>query len=246
MSQPQVPSAFIFCCWVVLVWSSNGCSFKTYLHNDTPLTDKGLARWQVQPFGSWSQAPYLFVDQGVWRSDTNRKAPQEVIYTQGKQGKSTVTSMLMLGDCELHLEYMVGKGDHATLWLLGRYPITLTSDLGDKNRLTAMDAGGLPMLEVEGDSAEVGGVPPKAIRLNGPDDWELVDVTFQAVRYDDKGKLVAHAQLLKLVINGKTILENVVLKHQSNAPFQPESNQGPLVFTTEGAAFAVRNVYLRY
>ena len=75
-----------------------------------------------------------------------------------------------------------------------------------------------------------------------PGQWQTFEIHFQAPRFDAAGKKTTNAKFLKVILNGKTIHENVELASQTGGALGPERPVGPLMFQGDHGPVAFRNI----
>jgi len=136
------------------------------------------------------------------------------------------------GDCELHCEYMVPKGSNSGIYLQGVYEIQVLDSFGRKG-LSPGDNGGIYSTKGPGANAS-----------KAPGEWQTIDVTFQAPRFDASGKKTEDAVFVKVVLNGQTIHENVKPKGPTGGQISGEVPTGPLMFQGDHGIVAFRNVWI--
>lgn len=166
-------------------------------------------------------------------------------------GNNNLNSKQKFGDCELHLEFLIGKGCNSGVKLQGRYEIQLY-DSHDREKPTAKECGGIyPHWLLQGPGKPLKyideGVPPKLNAAKPAGEWQTLDIMFQAPRFDANGKKTQNATFVSVVLNGKTIHENVELDSptgNASTP-KPEVAEGPLFMQLDHGAVAFRNVRVK-
>ncbi|MFO0966418.1 MAG: DUF1080 domain-containing protein [Gemmataceae bacterium] len=139
------------------------------------------------------------------------------------------------GDCKLHIEFNVAKGSNSGVYFQGQYEVQILDSYGKKDKdLKYGDCGGIY------DHA-----PPRENASKAPGEWQVFEVTFQAPRFDAKGKKTANAKFLKVVHNGVVIHENVEVKGPTTAALGgAERPMGPLMLQGDHGPVAFRNIWL--
>ena len=151
------------------------------------------------------------------------------------------------GDIELELEFMMPKGSNAGIYLQGRYEIQMFDSWGVR-RPTYADAGGIyerwdPNRPTEQRGYQ--GHPPQMNVSRAPGLWQRFQIRFQAPRFDDDGRKVSNAKMVRVVHNGVVIHENVELTGPTRASaFQDEQATGPLMIQGDHGPIAYRNIVL--
>ncbi len=134
------------------------------------------------------------------------------------------------GDCTLDLELMVPRGSNSGVYLMGEYEIQVLDSFGRK-QLRPGDMGGL-----------YGVAPPKVNASKAPGEWQQLRVEFRAPRFEGDKK-VANAKLVKVVLNGQIIHENLEIPGKCGGDWLGrEVPVGPLMFQGNHGAVAFRNI----
>ena len=143
---------------------------------------------------------------------------------------------LQHGDCELHVEFTVAKGSNSGIYFQGQYEVQILDSFGKPNKdLNYGDCGGV-----------YNTAPPSTNASKAPGEWQVFDVTFQAPRFDAKGKKTANARFVKVVHNGLVIHENVEVKGPTTSALGgPEKARGPLMLQGDHGPVAFRNLRLK-
>src|SRR5262249_25577281 len=113
-------------------------------------------------------------------------------------------------DLDVHVEFLIPGRSNSGVKLMGLYEIQIFDSFG-RTRLTGSDCGGiyprgekLPSYHVIDD-----GVPPRVNACKPAGEWQSLDISFRAPRFDALGKKIANAKFLQVVLNGWIIHENV-------------------------------------
>ena len=139
------------------------------------------------------------------------------------------------GDCKLHIEFNVAKGSNSGVYFQGQYEVQILDSFGKKDKdLKYGDCGGIY------DHAA-----PKENASKAPGEWQVFEITFQAPRFDEKGKKTENARFLKVLHNGVIIHENVEVKRPTTASLGgAERPLGPLMLQGDHGPVAFRNIRL--
>jgi len=136
------------------------------------------------------------------------------------------------GDCKLSLEFMVPKGSNSGVYLMGEYEVQILDSFG-KEEVGPGDLGG-----IYGYSA------PKENAAKAPGEWQKMEIDFLAPKFEE-GKKVGNARFLKVVINGKTVQENVEVKAPTLSCLTgKEKPKGPLMLQGDHGPVAFRKMLL--
>jgi hypothetical protein len=136
-------------------------------------------------------------------------------------------------DFTLHLEFLLPKDGNSGIFLMGLYELQVTDSFGiPDEKIQEGDAGSIPFFK-----------KPLTNASGKPGEWQAYDVTFQAPRFDAKGKKVANAKIVKAVLNGKVVQQNLELPEPTGGGLdQPESPTGPLMLQGSEGPVAYRNI----
>ncbi len=107
-----------------------------------------------------------------------------------------LVSTLEVGDCVIEVEVLVGRGSNSGIYLMGEYELQVFDSFG-KPGAGPGDMGAL-----------YGIVPPRVNACKKPGEWQTFSIDFRAPRFDGNRK-TANAKLVRVVLNGQVIHENV-------------------------------------
>src|SRR5262245_65953072 len=158
-----------------------------------------------------------------------------VLFNSGDGRGVDLLSEAQHGDCELHIEFNVSKGSNSGVYFQGQYEVQILDSFGKQDKdLNYGDCGGI-----------YNTAKPRLNASKAPGQWQTFDVTFQAPRFDDKGKKTANARFVKVIHNGKVIHENVEVKGPTTASLgSAEKPLGPLMLQGDHGPVAFRNIRL--
>jgi hypothetical protein len=207
-----------------------------------PKTD--LAVWK-DPGTAWQVAGAVGLDPKNPRR-LRAEAGQGILVNGGKGRAHDLVTRQSFGDIELHVEFLISKGSNSGVKFHGVYEIQILDSWG-KKELTGDDCGGIyPRAELMPRYRYLDkGIAPRVNACRRPGEWQSLDAIFLAPRFQD-GKKIANARLVKAVLNGKVIHDNVELKTPTGHLWQtPETARGPLLLQGDHGPVAFRNVRLR-
>lgn len=155
------------------------------------------------------------------------------------------------GDCEVHLEFCIGKGSNSGVKLQGRYEIQLY-DSHHKDQPTARECGGVyPHWVVRGDGRGLKyideGVPPLKNAAKPAGEWQSLRILFQAPRFNDQNEKTANARFKLVELNGQAVQRAVEVDSptgNASTPL-PEVAKGRLMLQLDHGAVAFRNVSVK-
>lgn len=202
--------------------------------------------WHKGPRG-WVVASEVALDSANPRQLSHAlNGMPDILVTDRKGARDLVTNE-KFGDHEVHIEFLIPKGSNSGVKFHGLYEIQIYDSFGKKEP-TASDCGGVyPRAELEPKYRLIDkGTPPRVNAAKPAGEWQTLDAVFLAPRFDAAGKKVTCARLIKAVLNGQVIHENVELKTPTgHAWHNPESSTGPLLLQGDHGPIAFRNVRVR-
>jgi hypothetical protein len=153
------------------------------------------------------------------------------------------------GDLEIHVEFLIGRGSNSGVKFHGHYEIQITDSAGKKKELTGDDCGGIyPRAELKPRYRYLDtGIAPKANAAKPAGEWQTLEATFLAPRFDQDGKKkTANARIVRATLNGQVIHENQELLTPTGSNHtRPEVATGPLMLQGDHGPVAFRNVRVR-
>lgn len=155
------------------------------------------------------------------------------------------------GDCKVSLEFLIAKGSNSGVKLQGRYEIQLY-DSAHKEKPTATECGGIYphwKFRDNGQGLEYidEGYLPKLNAAKPAGEWQTLRIVFRAPRFNEQGKKTENARFVSVVLNDKTIHEQVEVDSptgNASTPL-PEVAQAPLMLQLDHGAVAFRNVRVK-
>jgi hypothetical protein len=147
-----------------------------------------------------------------------------------------IVSERKFADCELHVEVMVAKSGNSGVYVMGQYEVQVFDSFGKpKEKLGPIDMGGIYSTKAPSENAS-----------KAAGEWQTFDITFRAPRFDASGKKTENAKFIKVVLNGKTIQENVEAPKPTGSELPGgEKPTGPLFFQGDHGPVAYRNVRVK-
>ena len=106
----------------------------------------------------------------------------------------------------MHVEFLIAKGSNSGIKFHGHYEIQITDSAGRKE-LTGDDCGGIyPRAELKPRYRHLDkGIAPKVNAAKPAGEWQTLEATFLAPRFDKDGKKTANARIVKATLNGQLI-----------------------------------------
>jgi Domain of Unknown Function (DUF1080) len=177
-----------------------------------------------------------------------KTTPGMGVFVNGPKGKlPDLISKEDFGDIEVHLEFNIPKGSNSGIKFCGLYEIQILDSYGVK-KLSGDSHGGIyPKAKDKPKYTHLDdGIPPKTNASKSPGQWQSLDAIFVAPRFDAAGKKIANARLVKAVLNGELVHENVELLHATGANWvKPEVAKGPILLQADHGPVAFRNLRIR-
>jgi hypothetical protein len=204
-------------------------------------------------FSAWRQPTELWqVAASVQIDPKNSKrllpASGSGVIVNGPKGKTAnLVSRQEFGDVEVQLEFMIPHGSNSGVKLHGVYEIQIFDSWGVKTP-KGTDCGGIyPRAERLPVYHHIDkGTPPRSNACKPAGEWQTLEITFQAPRFDQRGTKIANAKFAKVVLNGVVIHENVeVATPTGHVWHDKEMAVGPLLLQADHGPVAFRKVRVR-
>jgi 3-keto-disaccharide hydrolase/SLA1 Homology Domain 1 (SHD1) protein len=174
-----------------------------------------------------------------------------VIVAEKKLRNTNLVSRQSFVDCEVQLDFMLGKGSNSGVKLHGIYEIQLRDSYG-KQKMTARDCGGVYPRGRPGKPGEAHkwilvdqGVAPTVNAAKPAGQWQSLVIVFRAPRFRSSGKKVENARFVSVLLNGQLIHKDVELAGSTGFAYQQESQRGPLLLQLDHGPVAFRRVRIR-
>jgi len=175
-------------------------------------------------------------------------APGKGVFVNGKSGgEADLVTKQAFGDVEVELEFFIAKGSNSGVKFHAVYEIQIYDSHGVKT-LTGNDCGGVyPRAELKPKYHHIDkGIAPLTNACKPAGQWQKLHAIFLSPRFDAGGKKTAYAKLVKVVLNGALIHDNVELKTPTGHNWtKKETATGPLLLQGDHGPVAFRNVRVR-
>ncbi len=201
--------------------------------------------WNVS--GDWYTAGDAMVDPYNERRLFGSRGTGVLINGRLGRTRSLVTKRRDYRDVEVHVEFMVAKGSNSGVIFHGNHEIQILDSHGVKKPHAGHCGGVYPRAATEPTYHHIdAGSPPKVNAAKPPGEWQTLDVTFQAARFDASGRKTAHAKFVRVVHNGLLIQENVEMPYAHGPNWdRKQYPQGPVIIQGDYGPIAVRNVRIK-
>ena len=210
-------------------------SVSSLLAADEPFNGKDLSGWKFKAKGNL---------KSQWKVGTPALSPDNpkaltasgtggaMVNVVAKHGQSIdIYSEQKWGSSRIELEVLVAQGANSGIYVMGEYEVQVLDSYG-KEKLGGGDMGAI-----------YGATPPKVNASKKPGEWQKYVIDFRAPKFDANGKKTANARFLKVVLNGKTLHEDVEMKGPTPAGVTgKEAAEGPVMFQGDHGPVAYRNL----
>jgi hypothetical protein len=207
----------------------------------------------AQNFDAWKPPTELWAFVGEVRLDPGNPrrlvaSPGTGVLYNGSSGRTrNLVTKQNFRDVEAHVEFLIPRGSNSGVKFGGVYEIQILDSAG-KKVVTGNDCGGIyPRAESKPTYHYLDdGHPPRTNAALPAGEWQTLDVTFHAPRFDASGKKVASARFVKVVLNGQLIHEDVEAATPTGSAWvKKETATGPLLIQADHGPVAIRNVRVR-
>jgi hypothetical protein len=159
-----------------------------------------------------------------------------------KKSRANLLSVREYGDVDVSFDFMMARHSNSGFYLQGRYEVQLLDSWGVQHPGFG-DCGGIYARRRWNPKEELfDGVAPRVNACLAPGLWQHLEIEFQAPRFDANGKKTTNAVLLKVVLNGTVIHENLELTGPTGGPIsEQEAAVGPFMIQGDHGPVAFRN-----
>lgn len=206
---------------------------------------RSLDAWRT-PTGAWASVGAVHIAA----DDPKRLAaePGAGVFYNGPTGRTNnLITKEAYGDLEAHVEFLIPRGSNSGIKFGGVYEIQIVDTAG-KKEVTGSDCGGIyPRAESKPKYHYLDdGHPPRTNAALPAGEWQVLDVTFRAPRFDPAGQKTASARFVRVVLNGHLIHEDVDADTPTGSNWvKKETPTGPFLIQADHGPVAVRNVRIR-
>jgi 2-keto-4-pentenoate hydratase/2-oxohepta-3-ene-1,7-dioic acid hydratase in catechol pathway len=182
-----------------------------------------------------------------WRSADSTRSPArwkvENGYLEVVRGSGDIESAQSFGDGQLHVEFMspkpaTGEGQdrgNSGVFLMSKYEVQVLDSYAN-------------VTYPDGQAAAIyGQFAPRVNVSRPPGEWQTLDITFTAPRFDAAGKLVSPARMTVLH-NGVNVQDNVALlgptTHRRRDPYAAHPDRLPVKLQDHGHPVRFRNIWI--
>ena len=207
-----------------------------------PLTDLSAFRPTKQ---NWKIVGDVSADLGKPETLVTSPGTGVLVNQPAADQKGHLMTVAEHGDADFSFDFMMAVHSNSGFYLQGRYEIQLLDSWGVKNPTTG-DCGGIYKRRELPSGRLYEGHAPRQNACKAPGLWQHMEVSFQAPRFDAAGKKISNAKVLKVVLNGITIHEDVELSGPTGGPIsEQEAPLGPVMIQGDHGAVAFRNMVMQ-
>jgi hypothetical protein len=184
------------------------------------------------------------------KADARLKAEKKEggkVWVNGETGRlPNLVTKEAFGDCEVHAEFLIAKNSNGGIKFHEVYEIQILDSFGKKD-LTGSGMGGVyPRADTKKGGYIDKGIPPKVNAAKPAGEWQTLDVVWKSPRFDAKGDKIASARIVKAVLNGEVIHDDVEVKTPTGGNWQrKETPTGSFMLQTDHGPTAWRNVRIK-
>jgi hypothetical protein len=175
-------------------------------------------------------------------------SPGEGVLVNGDSGRTLdIHTVMEHGSCELYLEFCVAERSNSGVYLQGNYEIQILDSFGTpESELSYASCGGIYGRWIAETKTSYDGHPPRANASLPPGEWQSLEVTFHAPRFDAAGSRIVGARFARVLQNGVLLHENVECTGPTRGAWSSEdAPRGPLRLQGDHGPVAYRNLRIR-
>jgi hypothetical protein len=173
--------------------------------------------------------------------------PGTVILSNGAGKAKNLISNQSFGDLEMHIEFNLPQGSNSGVKFQAVYEVQLFDSHASPRKPTGRECGGVyPRSEEKPRYHQIDdGYAPLVNASKPPGEWQEIDITFLAPRFDSTGKKVACARI-SAVLNGQKVQDNLEVHSPTGSAWRDtEKTTGPILLQADHGPVAFRNVRTR-
>ena len=199
------------------------------------------------PRGDWRPVASVGINPKNEKALAPTAEGRGVVYN-GPLGRTlNLVTKREFGDVEVHLEFLVPKGSNSGIKLHSVYEVQIQDSFGVAKPTASHNGGVYPRAELLPRYHHIDeGYPPKVNASKAPGEWQMLDIVWQSPRFDASGKKTANARFVKVVLNGRTVQEDLELPCPTGHNWRnKETPTGPIFLQADHGPVAFRNLKVR-
>jgi hypothetical protein len=207
-----------------------------------PLTD--LSFWQQKGKTNWQIVGDVAAEMDKHEVLTTVAGTGVLANQPTPDNRANLLSIAEYGDVDVSFDFMMANHSNSGFYLMGRYEVQMLDSWGVKMPNSGDCGGVYKRRRYTADKKEVlyEGHAPRQNACFAPGLWQHFDISFQAPRFDANGKKTMNAKLLKVVMNGVLLHENLELTGLTGGPIsETEAATGPFMIQGDHGPVAFRN-----
>ena len=205
--------------------------------------DEAFTAWRSEHKG-WSVNADAAVDSSNDKK-LSGKPGAGILIGRGGDGTDNLYTRDEFQDVEVKFEFMVPRGSNSGVKLNGLYEVQIRDSHGLKEFDGDVCGGVYPRAEQEPSYHHIdAGIAPRKNAARPVGEWQTLEISFVAARFDAAGKKTSNARFVRVVLNGETVHENADLQWPTGAAWDEatEVPSGPLMFQGDHGPVALRKI----
>lgn len=198
--------------------------------------------WKSPDAKNWQIVGDVSADLNKEDAMTTVKGSGVLANLPDAKNRANLLSTAEFGDVEVSFDFMMASHSNSGFYLQGRYEVQLLDSWGHQHPTFGDCAGVYARRRWNPDEQLFDGHAPRLNACLAPGLWQRLEISFQAPRFDASGKKIANARLLKVVLNGAVVQENIELTGPTGGPIsEQEAAKGPFMIQGDHGPVAFRN-----
>src|SRR5579884_1175211 len=203
-------------------------------------------RWIAAPDHLWEGAAEVEIDPNDETALWGKRGSGNI--WNGPDGKTAdVFSRAELGSFDLYLEFLLPAESSSGVYLLGNYEVQLVDSYGvPDDELTYTHCGGIYARWDPETRTAYDGQAPRTNAALPAGEWQTLELTFRAPRFDDAGNKIANARFVRVLLNDELIHEDVECTGPTRGALSSvDTPRGPIRLQGDHGPVAFRDIRVR-
>ncbi len=196
--------------------------------------------------GSWSSVADVTTNPLQSKELTGIGKGQILLNSPSKKNPGTdIITNETYGDVDLKLVYLMGEGSNSGIYLQGQYEVQLFDSWKENTPRAGGNGGIYERWDESKPDGQKGyqGYPPRFNASKAPGLWQILEISFQAPRFDQSGKKTDNARFRYIRLNGVTIHEDVELLGPTRGALKSEEvAEGPIRIQGDHGPIAIKSL----